>query len=293
VYLYVCIRAGLAPISPSNPIAAFSGAGFLNSALSGASPLISAPKRLPSSTANEATLQSEETVGRRLSRVATKVHKHNGNASPQYAPRTRSSGSRADESMHLEDLNEADEPSAQSADKKKHKVLCHFVCRVLCIPLRFYVRCCFFFNPLILVDCVTGRCNTLQHAATYMNWWMWDKLFFVNPCRLDHISTLAHSVRVCGTVRVCGVLILMTEDTQEAAVAQADETTVTKDAGLKGDESFHSIESGEDEIISGDMFVTDTKGGDAVRKRKEGGKKLGWGDKKAPPLGFKPWYQLW
>jgi len=118
-------------------------------------------------------------------------------------------------------------------------------------------------------------------------------LSFVNPSHLDHISTLSHSVHVCGTLRVCGVLILMTEDTQEATVAQVDETTVTRDAGLEGDESFHSNDSGGDEIIAGDMFATDTKGGDAVRKRKEGGKKLGWGDKKAPPLGFKPWYQLW
>ena len=38
--------------------------------------------------------------------------------------------------------------------------------------------------------------------------------------------------------------------------------------------------------------VENVASGSEVRKRREGGKKLGWGDKKPPPLNYKPWYSI-
>lgn len=49
-------------------------------------------------------------------------------------------------------------------------------------------------------------------------------------------------------------------------------------------------------VVAADESSESPVEGDApvdARKKRSTGKNLGWGDKKAPPLNYKPWYYIW
>jgi hypothetical protein len=50
--------------------------------------------------------------------------------------------------------------------------------------------------------------------------------------------------------------------------------------------------NGSNSTENGDSGVKSAEGAVGSRKRKEGGKSLGWGDKKPPPLNYRPWYSI-
>ena len=50
--------------------------------------------------------------------------------------------------------------------------------------------------------------------------------------------------------------------------------------------------NGSDSAENGDNSSKSSEGTVGSRKRREGGKNLGWGDKKPPPLNYRPWYSV-
>ena len=67
-----------------------------------------------------------------------------------------------------------------------------------------------------------------------------------------------------------------------------------REAG-NGDTSLQAEDGGADGNSSKEdaANVVEVEGGkDEVRQKREGGKKLGWGDHKPPPLNYRPWYSV-
>ena len=69
----------------------------------------------------------------------------------------------------------------------------------------------------------------------------------------------------------------------------ADSNPPEPDASELDNETENNSKISTENVDSSSKSAEGTVGS---RKRKEGGKSLGWGDKKAPPLNYRPWYSI-
>lgn len=213
--------------SPTKPIATFAGSS---------SNLVS---RTQSATVSAEDATVAEKPVRKPTRVATRqAPKKDGGSSPIIGLRP---ASKADDSMHLEDLNETDLAPASS----KHIKACG---GIFCFP-RPYPPCC------------------RRHAA--------QAQVRAQTCRFSALTTADLPQQEPDNQMTDPSNIPERASAETSAEEQDDPARVQNPAAES---------SGVP--VEGDAPVD-------ARKKRSTGKNLGWGDKKAPPLNYKPWYYIW